>query len=366
MRHLCSPRSFLWLLFLLGAGSLLLLLHLEDLTRKQPPGVTNQVFTKQENYLILPSIKSRATQKESAVRGPAMWGATAGSQTLVHDRDKKKNVQVADLHTQVKIQELRHSRLAIVCSEYQPGAMKQQVSEHHMANLFVEDLFRLLYCEVFHAGRSNWKRVLMVLSGKAASAINIPQEEVHANVNLRRLKENSAMGIKQRLKFYTKILFVREPFQRLVSGFRDEFENSNKPFHGEPEPHISRVRTLKTGATFREFVQCLLDPQCPEHDNPHWAPISQLCHPCLLQYHFIGKLENATNEGNFLLRHIGAPANVSYPDYKDRRPWGERTSSAIMEKYFYQLNAAERQGIYDLYRMDYLMFGYPKPLPDLH
>ncbi|XP_041659584.1 carbohydrate sulfotransferase 8-like [Cheilinus undulatus] len=280
-----------------------------------------------------------------------------------------------ELQQQVKIQELRHSRLANVCSEYQLGAMKQQVSEHHMSNLFVEDQFRLLYCEVPKAGCSNWKRVLMVLSGKFSSVLNLTHDQVHTNVHLRHLKECGPDGVAERLENFTKILFVREPFQRLVSGFRDKMENPNKPYHDVfGRAIIAKYRAnasqsaLETGdgVTFREFVQCLLDPHRPVGDDPHWAPISQLCHPCLLQYHFIGKLENANTEGNFLLKHIGAPVNVSYPDYKDRHPQDERTSSAIMEKYFYQLNATERQGIYDLYRMDYLMFGYPKPLPDLH
>ncbi|KAG8012979.1 Carbohydrate sulfotransferase 8 [Nibea albiflora] len=98
----------------------------------------------------------------------------------------------------------------------------------------------------------------------------------------------------------------------------------------------------------------------------HWEPVSQLCNPCLLQYNFIGKFESLQEDANFLLRRVGAPANLTFPDFKDRNPLAERTSSRITQRYFKQLNATERQKTFDFYYMDYLMFNYPKPFKDLH
>ncbi|XP_042338679.1 carbohydrate sulfotransferase 8-like, partial [Plectropomus leopardus] len=269
----------------------------------------------------------------------------------------------------------RQRLLADVCSRYQPGAAGRPVSRRQVSRVYVEDRSRLLYCEVPKAGCSNWKRVLMVLGGAATSTWDIPHDAAHYANHLRRLESYDGTGVAERLRSYTKVLFVREPFERLVSAFRDKFESPNSYYHPVfGRPIISRYRPNATradlrsgaGVTFREFVQYLLDVRRPVGMDIHWEPVSQLCSPCLLHYDFIGNFESLEEDANFLLRSVAAPANLTFPDFKDRNPRAERTSSRITQSYFSQLNASERQKAFDFYYMDYLMFGYPKPFKDLH
>lgn len=274
-----------------------------------------------------------------------------------------------------RTQESRRRLLTDVCAKYQSGISEQRVSQRQVSRVYVEDRSRLLYCEVPKAGCSNWKRVLMVLGGSATSTRDIPHDAAHYANHLRRLESYDRAGIANRLRSYTKVLFVREPFERLVSAFRDKFESPNSYYHPVfGRPIISRYRTnatrtaLRTGAgvTFREFVQYLLDVRRPVGMDIHWEPVSQLCSPCILRYNFIGKFESLEEDANFLLQSVGAPRNLTFPDFKDRNPLAERTSSTITQRYFAQLNATERQRAFDFYYMDYLMFNYPKPFKDLH
>ncbi|XP_029282820.1 carbohydrate sulfotransferase 8 [Cottoperca gobio] len=269
----------------------------------------------------------------------------------------------------------RRRLLTDVCAKYQPGVDERHVSGRQVSRVYVEDQSRLLYCEVPKAGCSNWKRVLMVLGGSATSTQDIPHDAAHYGNHLWRLESYEHAGIAERLRSYTKVLFVREPFERLVSAFRDKFESPNSYYHPVfGRPIISRYRAnatqaaLRTGAgvTFREFVQYLLDVRRPVGMDIHWEPVTQLCSPCLLRYNFIGKFESLREEADFLLRSVGAPRNLTFPDFKDRNPRAERTSSRITQRYFSQLNATERQKAFDFYYMDYLMFDYPKPFNDLH
>lgn len=269
----------------------------------------------------------------------------------------------------------RRRLLSHVCARYQLGVGERRVLRRLVSRVFVEDRSRLLYCEVPKAGCSNWKRVLMVLGGGAASTWDIPHNTAHYANRLRRLDSYDLGGIRARLHSYTKVLVVREPFERLVSAFRDKFESPNSYYHPVfGRPIISKYRAnasrsaLRTGVgvTFREFVQYLLDVRRPVGMDIHWEPVGQLCHPCLLRYDFIGKFENLQEEANFMLRRIGAPKNLTFPDFKDRNPLAERTSSSITQKYFSQLNSSERQRIFNFYHTDYLMFGYAKPFEDLH
>ncbi|KAG9341934.1 hypothetical protein JZ751_018251 [Albula glossodonta] len=272
------------------------------------------------------------------------------------------------------IQEARKLLVKQVCAKYKSNA-KRTVTPHHVSRIFVEDRYKLLYCEVPKAGCSNWKRVLMVLGGVASSTREIKHDAVHYGNHLKRLDSFDHQGIAWRLETYTKVLFVREPFERLVSAFRDKFENPNTYYHPVfGKPIISKYRAnaslaalrTGTGVTFKEFMQYLLDVHRPVGMDIHWEHVNQLCSPCLLDYDFIGKFENIEEEANFLLQRTGAPANLTFPRFKDRHPQAARTSVHITEQYFAQLNASERQRAYDFYYMDYLMFNYSKPFTDLY
>uniref|UniRef100_A0A8C4DYV1 Carbohydrate sulfotransferase n=1 Tax=Dicentrarchus labrax TaxID=13489 RepID=A0A8C4DYV1_DICLA len=146
-----------------------------------------------------------------------------------------------------RTQESRRRLLASVCTKYQPGVTEWRVSQRQVSRVYVEDRSQLLYCEVPKAGCSNWKRVLMVLGGSATSTQDIPHDAAHYGNHLRRLESYDRAGITERLRSYTKVLFVREPFERLVSAFRDKFESPNSYYHPVfGRPIISRYRANAT------------------------------------------------------------------------------------------------------------------------
>ncbi|XP_035387831.1 carbohydrate sulfotransferase 8 isoform X1 [Electrophorus electricus] len=291
-----------------------------------------------------------------------------------HDGDLAGyNINTTDQLSQV--QHARQNFMNKVCAKYGESAGTRPITRQHVSRIFVEDVHKLLYCEVPKVGCSNWKRVLTVLQGNASSPDKLKHEELHFGKHLKRLDSFNYKGIIYRLETYTKVLFSREPFERLVSAFRDKFENPNSYYHSVfGKRIISRYRknpsrqALRTGAgvTFKEFIQYLLDVHRPVGMDIHWQLAAQLCSPCLIHYDFIGKFETMEEDANFLLRHIGAPTNLTLPSFKDRNPKAARTSSQITHKYFMQLSLKERQRTYDFYFMDYLLFNYSKPFEDLY
>lgn len=274
-----------------------------------------------------------------------------------------------------RTQESRRRLLDSVCAKFQAGVSARPPSQWRLSRIFVEDRYKLLYCEVPKAGCSNWKRVLMVLNGSASSTRDISHNTAHFANGLRQLESYNRSGAAERLRAYTKFLFVREPFERLVSAFRDKFESSSPYYHSvfgraiiakyRPNATSTALRT-GDGVTFREFVHYLLDVHRPVGMDIHWDTVSQLCSPCVVAYNFIGKLESQQEDAGFLLQSIGAPRNLTYPVFKDRNPGAERTSLSITQRYFAQLSAAERQRLFDFYYMDYQMFNYSKPFDELH
>lgn len=272
-------------------------------------------------------------------------------------------------------QQERKRLMREACARYRARSSLRAITPRHVSRIFVEDRHRVLYCEVPKAGCSNWKRVLMVLAGLASSTADIPHDTVHYGGALRRLDTFSRHGILHRLSTYTKMLFVREPFERLVSAFRDKFEHPNSYYHPVfGKAILARYRAnasreaLRTGegVRFPEFMQYLLDVHQPVGMDIHWDHVGRLCSPCLIDYDFVGKFESMEDDANFFLRLIRAPQNLTFPRFKDRHSQEARTTAPIARGYFAQLSALQRQHAYDFYYMDYLMFNYSKPFDDLY
>lgn len=270
--------------------------------------------------------------------------------------------------------EARRELMRNMCSKYKSHTSRT-ITREHVRMIYVEDRYKLLYCEVPKAGCSNWKRTLMVLAGLASDTRTISHDTAHYKNHLKRLDSFDYNGIMHRLQTYTKVVFAREPLERLVSAYRDKFENPNRHYHsvyGRPiiakyRPHPSpEALSTGNGVTFTEFVQYLLDVHRPVGMDIHWNLVDNLCHPCLIDYNFIGKFENMQEESNFLLRLMKAPRNLTLPQFKDRNPKDQKTSSEITEKYFAQVSPWQRQRVYDFFYMDYQMFNYSKPFKDIH
>ncbi|XP_007422549.1 carbohydrate sulfotransferase 9 [Python bivittatus] len=239
-----------------------------------------------------------------------------------------------------------------------------------VSRIYVEDKYKLLYCEVPKAGCSNWKRTLMVLGGLAKSATNISHDTVHYGDHLKKLDSYDLKDIRRRLRTYTKIIFVRDPMERLVSAFRDKFEHPNSYYHPVfGKAIIKKYRlnadrealTTGSGVKFKEFIQYLLDPHRPVGMDTHWEQINKLCYPCNINYNFIGKFETLEQDANYFLRLIDAPDELIFPHFKDRHSTDRRTNSEVVRQYLAEIPATERQQVYDFYDLDYLMFNYTVP-----
>uniref|UniRef100_A0A3B4TUF2 Carbohydrate sulfotransferase n=1 Tax=Seriola dumerili TaxID=41447 RepID=A0A3B4TUF2_SERDU len=385
----------LWFLLLFAAGGLVLFIHQQDLSEmvQQQGPVHHQVMIKgfgidfnlEEMKNCRKKRLKRGHQTIHLIPPPQKKPHSTGGVQLYFEflylfegYNQNQHTFSNGSHQSWKklsdILEARRQLMKEMCAKYK-SSISRTITRHHVKHLFVEDKYKLLYCQVPKAGCSNWKRTLMVLAGQASNTQSIKHDTVHYGHHLKKLDSFDRQGIMHRLETYTKVMFVREPLERMVSAYRDKFENPNNYYHSLfGKPIISKYRVnpswtaLKTGSgvTFKEFVQYLLDVHRPVGMDIHWEQANQLCNPCLIDYDFIGKFENMEEESNFLLRWTGAPPNLTLPSFKDRNPTDKRTSMQLTQKYFSQVSTLERQRVYDFYYMDYLMFNYSKPFKDLY
>ncbi|XP_063170951.1 carbohydrate sulfotransferase 12 [Candoia aspera] len=292
---------------------------------------------------------------------------------------------------QEKLQKDRQKRLQDWCTNSSftfPTKERtfDDIPNYELNHLIVDDRHGIIYCYVPKVACTNWKRVMIVLSESLmdqgvpyVDPLDIPREHVHNttahftfNKFWRRYGKFSRHLMKIKLKKYTKFLFVRDPFVRLISAFRSKFELANEEFYRrfaipmlKLYSNYSSVPTSVSEAfesgfrvSFSDFIQYLLDPRTEKLApfNEHWRQAYRLCHPCQIEYDFVGKLETLDEDATYLLQLLKVDHLLHFPP-----SYRNRTANSWEEDWFAKIPMAWRQRLYKLYEADFVLFGYPKP-----
>ena len=158
-----------------------------------------------------------------------------------------------------------------------------------------------------------------------------------------------------RLQTYFKFLFVREPLKRLLSAYKDKFIGNDTKVSRTSRSQIVKayrpqdLNKDNNSVSFPEFIRYFSN-DIPR--NQHWRQYEKLCHPCLVNYSFIGHLETLEQDAPLLLKMAGIDDRVTFP------PIHSSTNSSQVLEYYSQVPAEYITQIGKLYRSDFEMFGY--------
>ncbi|KAH6941273.1 hypothetical protein HPB50_015462 [Hyalomma asiaticum] len=155
-----------------------------------------------------------------------------------------------------------------------------------------------------------------------------------------------------------KVMFVRHPFERLVSFFEDKTRRTvptGKYFYyrywNEAMVRFrgaGNVDTSRDLITFEEFVDLLLSIK-PSHYDLHWQLYSDRCKPCLVPYDFVGTLEDVP------VMYSALGMNNSSRLWVNKGPSDTRN---VALSYFSRLPRSKVARLYGVYAVDFMMFGY--------
>ncbi|XP_043942839.1 carbohydrate sulfotransferase 9-like [Protopterus annectens] len=229
-----------------------------------------------------------------------------------------------------------------------------------LSTLLVEHTHRFIYCSVPKVGCSNWKRTILQLSMNISGRDpgEFSQKNIHRSILIKNLTSYSLQKQLFLLQNYTKIMFSRNPLERLVSAYRDKFLHENDYYSTTVANKIKRKYRHKSNdnstVTFKEFIRYVVE----ENNNDiHWMPMFQLCQPCSIEYDFIGRHESMTEDADNILKYLGVPKHVHFPDYKKHSNEG-RTTLNITETFLQHFTKNEIDQIYHKYKTDFLIFNY--------
>jgi len=120
---------------------------------------------------------------------------------------------------------------------------------------------------------------------------------------------------------------------------------------------INSPEDLKARPTFKEFVMFLIDPRTKRPFNLHWVPFHESCLPCEIRYDFIGHFETLREDVDYVLKKIG----MHEIQLVHHNP-SDVNSSSIVSKEMATLSSDEIRKLVDIYRLDFLLFGYSTEL----
>ena len=220
-------------------------------------------------------------------------------------------------------------------------------------NIMVDEKLKILFCYIPKVSCSQWKTVLMQL--------NPPEHKyyVHNAKNFKFLHVYPKEEVERMLRTYFKFVFVREPFERLLSAYLDKFHSGDSAFHSNYGRNI--IKRYRPGGnpdyrnvTFDEFLNFVIDIG-NGYWNEHWQTYDKLCYPCGIQYDFIGRFENLQEEANFVLSGIRRNSTVSFPNVQPS------STPSKLPFYYSQIPRERLDRVLQIFSGDSEMFGYDIP-----
>jgi len=131
---------------------------------------------------------------------------------------------------------------------------------------------------------------------------------------------------------------VRNPYTRALSAYLDRIVR-------KVDPRFS----VQGDVTFEEFL-CMISKDDPIDLDPHYRPQSLLSFVGFLNYDFIGKVENLSNDLQFALNKIG----TGHINILDRRPHATN-AKLLLDKYYTQ-KAVDL--VNTIFNGDFINFNY--------
>lgn len=350
----------------------------------------------QEQPAPPPPAKTAAEEQRRAAAAAVLSQANIEEWERGYEKEATAEPGAVDDDRLAREQTRRRARVRHACDSPDlifPGKNRtfDEIPNRELKHLIVDDRHGTVYCYVPKVACTNWKRIMIVLSGSAsnngtpyADPMDIPPDVVHLssshqvfNQFWRKYGKSGRSRMKGKLQRYKKFLFVRDPFVRIISAFRSKFEIPNQDFYeafvvpmlrqyqNVSAPPATAEEALSSGQRlkFSSFVQYLLDPATEREApfNEHWRQVYRLCHPCQVPYDFVGRLETQSEDAPYLLRLLHAQDELRFPP-----GFLNRTDDRWEDRWFAGIPLDWRQRLYKLYEPDFVLFGYPYPRQLLH
>ncbi|XP_042877396.1 carbohydrate sulfotransferase 9-like isoform X2 [Penaeus japonicus] len=331
--------------------------------------------------------KVAADSESSIMKSTEASGGSTGH--AVHDPDYSPAAlsgralsfsNTSDLAMFLVEQERRKRHIATVCEEKNPSSI------YHPLLLVYDSKNSLTYCPIYKAASISWSVLLLQMAGVTKS------DDVNLQVLLKKVFPRISRHTEYEMsRDTTKFFAVRHPLDRLVSAYRDKYQNANKvwyyinfgqemvrmfrtfPKHltkaevlglqyqvaarvkaGQPVTLAGNPFAQPLGPTFREFVLFVL---ASRHVDPHWMEFHKQCAVCFFDYDFIIKFEKLQSEAVQFLDYLNRSAEFTLQKENSKRSNND-TSTETFCSFYGQISVRLIAQLVTKYEKDFKLFEY--------
>ena len=265
------------------------------------------------------------------------------------------NTTQEDLYLNELQARLNHARK--VCKYYGFGS-----TDHHPNawEFLISKQHKMIWCNVFKAGSSSWLYLFNILGGYTPESLNSAQVSP-VELARRIYPRPSIKELTEAFENSFSFMIVREPFQRLLSAYRNKIEKSGDTFYKKTAEFIVKnYRKTKDGATgpiFSEFIDYIIDVyENGKEIDPHWARYYEFCTPCQVNFSVIAKTETMKSDQKYILEAFNT--NKVLKMQKINQAKDGRNTSDLIEEYYSQLSIDQVTRLYSIFHIDFEMFQY--------
>ena len=195
-----------------------------------------------------------------------------------------------------------------------------ELNSNLFSHLYFDNVHHFFQCLIEKVGCSFFKRFLYFFSNvhpQLESPFDLSLNEAH-RVNLDKFSDLSHPDSLLTQESYKKIIFVRDPYSRLFSGYVDKIFSRYNAWRSYNRLILARIgryslhRICADDVSFAEFVKFFVQTmQKGVPVNGHFLPMYLHCKPCEVKYDFVGKLEKFDRDVRIMMHHIGL-SNYTY------------------------------------------------------
>ncbi|XP_049281555.1 carbohydrate sulfotransferase 11-like [Anopheles funestus] len=248
-----------------------------------------------------------------------------------------------------------------IIGKYPPNAWEFFISPGH----------GIAWCNIFKAASSTWMYYFNILGGYSVQYL---QRTKASPIDLarKRFPRPTANELNDYISNTISFLIVREPFERLLSAYRNKLEGCRNKYYkllGEQivkkfrKTHPLKGAKTPHGPTFREFLEFLVSHyRSGGRFDEHWSPVYSFCTPCSINFTLIAKMETFQRDSEYIIRQAGLETLLlnKMPRYKAR--WITNRSASdtrnLIPRYFAQIDEKLLTDVLEIYQLDFELFGY--------
>ncbi|XP_022243753.1 carbohydrate sulfotransferase 11-like [Limulus polyphemus] len=183
---------------------------------------------------------------------------------------------------------------------------------------------------------------------------------------------HSFRDYQNKFRGYFLFTFVRHPFSRLVSFYRDRILhhymlNNTHPVPGQRDVYINLPTPLEhlhgQKISFRKFIHTVINSDFRNLStfDHHWVPMWRMCAPCHINYNFFGKVETMMNDFSYLSSRLGLTREFKQGQsllWQHQSAKSNASSESMIQEYIDQLTHEESSQLYKMYQLDFELYDY--------